>query len=92
MESMSALLNSFNRNSSKINMDKDINYERIRKKIELRQNDINNILFSERKIKEENIGNKNEKKEINIKMLKNLDMPTDFQINTFKYYESVIFL
>ena len=92
MESTSALLNSFNRNMAKINMDKDLNYERIRKKIEIRQNEINNILFSERKIKEENIGNKKEKKEINIKMLKNLDMPTDFQINTFKYYESVIFL
>ena len=29
---------------------------------------------------------------INIQMLKDMNIPTDFEINTFKYYENVIFL
>ena len=92
METRSALLNSFYINTSKNRKDKEINNERIKNKMELRQKDINNILFSSRKIKDDNSVKKNEEKEINTKMLKDMEIPTDFQINTFKYYESVIFL
>ena len=92
METRSALLNSFYINTSKNRKDKEINNERIKNKMELRQKDINNILFSSRKIKDDNSVKKNEEKEINIKKLKDMEIPTDFQINTFKYYESVIFL
>ncbi len=92
METESALLNSLYVNIYKNNIEKGINNERIKNKIELRHNEINNILFSKRKIKENNFVNKTEKKEINIETLKNLDVPNDFQINIFKYYESAIFL
>ncbi len=77
---------------TKTNSDNDINYERIKRKIELRQNEINNILFSARKSKQNDIINKKEEQKVNIQILKDLEMPNDFQINTYKYYESVIFL
>ena len=92
METRSAILNPFFTNFSKNNKEKEINNERIKNKIELRQKDINNILFSARKLKDENSVKKNEEKKIDIKKLKEIEMPSDFQINTFKYYESVIFL
>ena len=70
-----------------------MNNERIKKKLELRQKDINNILYNARKIEDNNsVINNNKGKEINIQMLKDMSIPTDFQINTFKYYENVIFL
>ena len=75
MEAESALLNFLYVNIYKNNIEKEINNERIKNKIELRQNEINNILFSKRKIKENNFVNKTETKEINIEMLKNLDVP-----------------
>ena len=77
---------------TKTSSDNDINYERIKRKIELRQNEINNILFSARKSKQNDIINKKEEQKVNIQILKDLEMPNDFQINTYKYYESVIFL
>ena len=92
MESSHALLNSIYMNMTKTNSDNDINYERIKRKIELRQNEINNILFSARKSKQNDIINKKEEQKVNIQILKDLEMPNDFQINTYKYYESVIFL
>ena len=92
MESTSALLNSIYSNMIKTSADKDINHERIKKKIELRHNEIDNILFSARKSKQNDLINKKEEEKVNIQILKDLEMPSDFQINTFKYYESVIFL
>ena len=92
MESSSALLNSIYFNMNKTSADKDINHELIKKKTELRHNEIDNILFSARKSKQNEIINKKEQKKVNIQILKGLEMPSDFQINTFKYYESVIFL
>ena len=92
MESTSALLNSIYSNMIKTSADKDINHERIKKKIELRHNEIDNILFSARKSKQNDLINKKEEDKVNIQILKDLEMPSDFQINTFKYYESVIFL
>ena len=77
---------------TKTNSDNDINYERIKRKIELRQNELNNILFSARKSKQNDLINKKEEQKVNIQILKDLEMPNDFQINTYKYYESVIFL
>ena len=92
MESTSALLNSIYSNMIKTREDKDLNNESIKKKIELRHNEINNILFSARKSKQNDLINKKAQEKIDIQMLKDLEMPSDFQINTFKYYESVIFL
>ncbi len=69
----------------------EINNERIQKKIELRQNRINNILFTKRKIKEY----ENERRielEKKIKKLENIVIPDDFQLKSYKYYESVVFL
>ena len=69
----------------------EINNERIQKKIELRQNRINNILFTKRKIKEY----ENERRielEKKIKKLENIVIPDDFQLKAYKYYESVVFL
>ena len=92
MESTSALLNSIYSNMIKTREDKDLNNESIKKKIELRHIEINNILFNARKSKQNDLINKKEEKKIDIQTLKDLEMPSDFQINTFKYYESVIFL
>ena len=92
MESTSALLNSIYSNMIKTREDKDLNNESIKKKIELRHIEINNILFNARKSKQNDLINKKEEKKIDIQTLKDLEMPNDFQINTFKYYESVIFL
>ena len=92
MESTSALLNSIYSNMIKTREDKDLNNESIKKKIELRHIEINNILFNARKSKQNDLINKKEEEKIDIQTLKDLEMPSDFQINTFKYYESVIFL
>ena len=92
MESTSALLNSIYSNMIKTREDKDLNNESIKKKIELRHIEINNILFNARKSKQNDLINKKAQEKIDIQMLKDLEMPSDFQINTFKYYESVIFL
>ena len=92
MESTSALLNSIYSNMIKTREDKDLNNESIKKKIELRHIEINNILFNARKSKQNDLINKKEEEKIDIQTLKDLEMPNDFQINTFKYYESVIFL
>ena len=92
MDTRSAILNTYYNNISNIGIEKEMNNERIKKKLELRQKDINNILYSARKLKSDDSVNKNEGKMINIQMLKDMNIPTDFQINTFKYYENVIFL
>ena len=92
METNSAILNTYYNDISNIRIEKEMNNERIKKKLELRQKDINNILYSTRKLKDNDTVNKNEGKMINIQMLKDMNIPTDFQINTFKYYENVIFL
>ena len=92
METNSAILNTYYNDISNIRIEKEMNNERIKKKLELRQKDINNILYSARKLKDNDTVNKNEGKTINIQMLKDMNIPTDFQINTFKYYENVIFL
>ena len=92
MDTRSAILNTYYNNISNIGIEKEMNNERIKKKLELRQKDINNILYSARKLKDNDTVNKNEGKMINIQMLKDMNIPTDFQINTFKYYENVIFL
>ena len=92
METNSAILNTYYNDISNIRIEKEMNNERIKKKLELRQKDINNILYSARKLKDNDTVNKNEGKMINIQMLKDMNIPTDFQINTFKYYENVIFL
>ena len=57
----------------------------------MRQNRINNILFTKRKIKEY----ENERRvelEKKIKKLENIVIPDDFQLKSYKYYESVVFL
>ncbi len=92
MDTRSAILNTYYNNISNIGIEKEMNNERIKKKLELRQKDINNILYSARKLKSDDSVNKNEGKMINIQMLKDMNIPTDFEINTFKYYENVIFL
>ena len=92
MDTRSAILNTYYNNISNIGIEKEMNNERIKKKLELRQKDINNILYSARKMKSDDSVNKNEEKMINIQMLKDMNIPTDFEINTFKYYENVIFL
>ena len=92
MDTRSAILNTYYNNISNIGIEKEMNNERIKKKLELRQKDINNILYSARKMKSDDSVNKNEGKMINIQMLKDMNIPTDFEINTFKYYENVIFL
>jgi hypothetical protein len=92
MESGSAIINSFYINMSNINFDKGMNNDRIKNKLELRQKAVNNILFSARKLKDDSFDNKKEEQTINIKMLKEMDIPSDFQIDTFKYYENAIFL
>ena len=92
MDTRSAILNTYYNNISNIGIEKEMNNERIKKKLELRQKDINNILYSARKLKNDDTVNKNEGKMINIQMLKDMNIPTDFEINTFKYYENVIFL
>lgn len=92
MDTRSAILNTYYNNISNIGIEKEMNNERIKKKLELRQKDINNILYSSRKLKSDDSVNKNEGKMINIQMLKDMNIPTDFEINTFKYYENVIFL
>ena len=92
METNSAILNTYYNDISNIRIEKEMNNERIKKKLELRQKDINNILYSARKLKSDDSVNKNEGKMINIQMLKDMNIPTDFEINTFKYYENVIFL
>ena len=92
MDTRSAILNTYYNNISNIGIEKEMNNERIKKKLELRQKDVNNILYSARKLKSDDSVNKNEGKMINIQMLKDMNIPTDFEINTFKYYENVIFL
>ena len=92
METNSAILNTYYNDISNIRIEKEMNNERIKKKLELRQKDINNILYSARKLKDNDTVNKNQGKMVNIQMLKDMNIPTDFQINTFKYYENVIFL
>ena len=92
MESGSAIINSFFINTSKINDNKGLNNDRIKNKLELRQKEVNNILFSARKLRADNLFDNNEEQTININTLKEINIPSDFQINTFKYYENVIFL
>ena len=57
----------------------------------MRQNKINTILLSKRKIIDLE---QNEKRNIEIsgKKSDNFSVPTDFQFKIFKYYENVIFL
>ena len=57
----------------------------------MRQNKINTILLSKRKIIDLE---QNEKRNIEISNKKsdNFSIPTDFQFKIFKYYENVIFL
>ena len=104
MEPISALRNSFFSNMSKSKnisfnfwwiIDKELNNERIKHKIELRHNEISNILFSKRKIREMKMVKKEDNlnlNENNIKFLKNIEIPDDFQLKAYSYYESVVFL